>query len=321
MPASAQEQTIADRLAWFMESWRSIEVKERRETTIPARGTTTTYEHSYAETTEGQRRYDLSFEEPGDGRTVRSSRYSDGQRFADETAVDGRAQVVIKPSFADESQIGQSRRGETLTNLYVGGEPLHKLLADATSLGSDRHLGRECDQFLLAGVKWSRDTADVVYCLDRQTGWPLELRHYRNETDRQADRPRWTWTVESFERVEGERYWPMRSLSVMNRVTDDGESTPLATSEIRVEEVRFDRPLPASLFWPSAEPGTTVWDKVEKKQWVVPGEKEPPKPVTPQTVASPALPPTDWTATASKVGLLAGLAIIAASIVLWWRRR
>lgn len=312
---------IADRLAHAMESWRSIEVKERRDRVEHESGAKSAVTDHYTETALGQRRYDF-FVPGAEGKASHSyNDYADGRRFGREVIEDGRQKMVeFRRAFGLEDQGGRSTRGATLSYLYLDHKPLHEVIREGQSLGQSRRLGRECEVVLLTGKKFAFKPVDLIYELDRETGFPLAIRSYATETGRQADRPEWTWEATSLERVGQLLSWPMKSVQVSFKPSQEGKPQPLFTQTITVESLKFDQDYPESLFWPTLQPGATVWDKIEGKHWVVPGEAAPAKEAT-QVLSVPATPPKTWAATAPAAGLSLGVLLIGVGGLMWWRRQ
>lgn len=312
---------IADRLARTMDAWRSIELKERRDNESPEPAVAKTLFDQYVETALGQRRYEFAVPATKDQPGTSYLYYADGRRFANEVLDGGRQTMVeFKRAFGHEDQRGRINRGMTLTHLYFDQKPLHAALRDARSLGSSRRLGRECEVALLVDKAPASKLQEIVYELDRETGIPLAVRSYATEADRAADRPRTTWEATSFRGVGEGRFWPMTVAKNFYKPGADGKPELMIKSKITVESLKFDQDYPESLFWPTLQPGATVWDKIEGKHWVVPGEAAPAKAATP-AVSVPAAPPRSWTAAGSTVGLSLGIALVGVGGFLWWRRR
>ena len=200
-----------------------------------------------------------------------------------------------------------------------------KSLPRAEHLGRERRLDRDCEVLLIKDVKWTYRPVDIVYHLDRETGLPLEVRCFNAGADRARDAAQWFWEAKSFDRVEGGRYWPMRSVNTVFYRDKAGVSQQLAISQIQVKSIHFNKEYAPSTFLPTEEPGTQVLDEVRDKRYIVPGVRKAVEAKANATVpaSKPVLAtrPADWASTASSAGLILGLALIAVSAFTWWRRR
>ncbi len=317
---------MASKLSWFMESWSSVELRVRVDSTNHDEGKHGQGDYWYIETALGQRLYERAWPDAEPGQTDRQVEYTDGSRFAESSWADGRQESVIyKSSFWQEATTAYGWRPTPLEYLYLQHEPLAKTLPKAEYLGRESRLGRECEVLLVKGVKWTYYPVDIVYHLDRETAFPLEVRCFDAGADRSHDPAQWYWEARSFDRLDDGRYWPMRSANFSYRPTAGGGTTLLSSREYQVEAIHFNKAYPKSLFLPTEEPGTTVIDQVHHKQWVVPGAKKAAEAPTKTTVPEPeplrAIPPTGWTSTVSSTGLILGLAMIALGAVALYRRR
>ncbi|MEO6807667.1 MAG: hypothetical protein ABI353_00955 [Isosphaeraceae bacterium] len=321
--ADSIPSAMADKLAWFTESWSSVELRVHIDQThYDGQGRGEGDEH-YIETARGQRLYERSWPGVESGATDRTAEYADGTRFAEANWKGGRQlNAIYKTAFFNEDTAANGFRPAPLVFLYLHHQPLAKALPKAESLGQDRHLGRDCEILLLKGVTWSFRPVDMVYHLDRETALPLEVRCFDAGADRANDTPQWYWEARSFDRLGDGRYWPMRSADFIYGPTKGGGTKLYTSREIRVESILFNKTYSASSFRPPEEPGASVLDP-HNKQYVVPGGKPLTKAdLTVSGVApAPATPPTPWTTTASTAGLIFGLALLVVGLIVWWRQR
>lgn len=316
---------VAGKLSWLMESWSSIELRLRVDSTNHDEGRHGQGNYSYIETALGQRLFERSWPGAEPGETDRKVEYADGKRFAESSWADGRQEnVIYTSSFANEDTTAHGHRPTPVTFLYLQHEPLAKALPKAEYLGRERRLGRECEVLLVKDVKWSYYPVDIVYHLDRETALPLKVRCFDAVTDRAPNALQWSWEAKSFDRLESGQHWPLRSADVSYRLAEGGGIKILSSREIQVETIHFNKEYPESIFRPIEEPGTHVLDRVQKKQYVVPGASKAIEDTTETSAPPPApiqaTPPPDWTSTASTVGLILGLALIAVGALAWWRR-
>jgi hypothetical protein len=321
-------ETAAFRLSWEIESWYAIELHMYIEYTDYADKTnpyTNVIDNKYIETGLGQRLLERC-SHPHNGAEKLSISYSDGTRCADVAYRGGKGsaqtQVILKQSFFTEDRSAGDGRPVPLKNYYLERLPLHNmLLRKASHVGADRHLGRESDIFLFAGVLWAREPVDLVYCLDHETGAPLEIRCYDGPDARRRDLPSWVWDAESFEVVDG-HHFPMYSLTVAYRA---GTSEKQASWRWHVTQLRYNQEYPKSLFWPVIQPGAMVWDRLAQKNYQVPLPKD--AALTKERegvpVAEPiqARPPEGGMMVISTAGFGLGIAFVMIGLVTWWRRR
>jgi hypothetical protein len=321
-------ETAASRLSWEIDSWTAIELHLHVEYTDYENKTniyTNIIDNTYIETALGQRLLE-SCSRPHNGAEKLSISYSDGTRCADVTHRGGKGsvqtQVILKRAFFNEDRSAGNGRPVPLKNYYLERLPLHKtLLRKASHVGADRHLGRESDTFLFAGVSWSRAPVDLVYCLDHETGVPLEIRCYEGADARRRDLPSWVWDAESLEVVDG-HHFPMNSATVAYHA---GTSEKQASWRMQVTELRYNQEYPKSLFWPVIQPGAMVWDRLAGKNYQVPLPKDAALAKQEEGVAAAepirARPPDGVTTVISTAGFGLGLALLMIGLVTWWRRR
>ena len=317
---------MAAKLAWFLESWRSIELRIRNESTNHDAGRHGSSFEWYIETALRQRLYETRWQGVEPGQTDRKGAYSDGKRFAESSWADGQQEILIyTKSFANEDASAHSWRPTPLTFFYLQHEPLTKALPKAEYLGRDKRLGRDCEVLILKNVRWSYSPVDIVYHLDRETALPLEVRCFDAGADRATANPQWYWVAKSFDRVQDGRYFPLRSADAVYGPAEGGGERIIQSREIQVESIQFNKEYAESIFRPVEEPGTPVLDNVTNKEYVVPGTKKPAE--APAKTAAPAAEPiraerpAEWTSTLSTVGLVVGAALIASGVLAWWRRR
>ena len=323
-------EVAAKRLAFEMGSWRSIELKVchgiSHPTTPKKRPDFDHLVDHYIETAEGWR---LNDNMTVDGSIPKSHErsYYDGSRCAQEgfahDDLSRQSQVVIKRSFGMEDRSASTSRPVPLSCFYQGQVPLPEALLKSTYLGVERVLGRECDRFLFTDLKWYGEDRQEVYSLDKATAVPLRILTYRDPAAYKAGKALATWEAESLDQVQG--HWlPLRSKQ--SQAVGDVPDSLFRTYE--VQEVAFDRPFAKASFWPVIRPDIAVYDATTNKLIQSP---PPPKAVAKSPdasgsppvpmVATPAVPPADWTSALPTVGIGLGIAALAVGILLWWRRR
>lgn len=317
-------ETVAERLAWLLKSWTSIEWRVRLDYRNLDRTTSTTtklfdaYEQvdHYVETATGQRLYEeqLRPTDPASGSTTVN--YSDGKRSAnlyrrpDQQPDEG--QVRITRSFGIESK-GSSHRPSPFNTFYFGAQSLDKAIRKAVPLGEGAQAGRPCDLFLL---QKDNGGESVVYFLDRETSVPLKVVHYKTEADRQADRVEFEWSGTAIERREG---YPIVPTSELTHYRHDasGAKVALYRLQYRVEDFRINQTYEAATFWPEITPRMNVLDLVSRKA-TFPKRSESSKSIT-QEAGTHLIPEErSFPQTAIFVGL--GLVLIAVAGWLRWRR-
>jgi len=318
----------AEQLARDMKSWKSIELRSHEELVNDVAASDPNmfaslkeYNH-YIETASGGRFFEQRMLPPH-GKEIKSTYYYDGKRSADFTPRrdgDEFEHVLIKHDFGIEAQTGSHWCPEPLFYYYFGFRPLHEALATAESLGVDTHIGRDCEVFLIRGMK-SNPVGCLVYSLDRAKSIPLKARYYANEADRLADRPISAWNALALEEVEG-HLLPMRSEQFY--YATDGSNKPVVRRTIVVDEVHFNRDYPATTFWPKITDETQVNDALRK---TVTNPKSlrtaPTRPFAASSVGTPvrAVETEGWGSMIPGAALVLGAALLITGGVLWWRRR
>lgn len=337
VPAGQTEPAShAERLAWQLESWDSIELRVRQELSSPAdrmRGPQVSgvvadhfdfIDDHYIETAAGQRFQETLCEKSGNPAS-RSAEFFDGERGASLTYnrqdFESQQQVILHRHFGLEDRLAQVDKPRPLFFHWVGREPLHEALTNAQPQGESQVLGRACDVFLFSNVGLTGQQ-DHIYHLDKSTSVPLKVEFYRNPGDREANRPLILWTAKSLDTVQG---YPIVRESVQLNYTGEDDTLSM-TREYRVESVAFNKEFPKSTFWPEFQPGAVVFDTIANKSvYQVPGA-EGATPSTPHAHAEPvsnavrAEPPTPWSTYAASTSIALGLAILVTSLALWWRR-
>jgi hypothetical protein len=83
-----------------------------------------------------------------------------------------------------------------------------------------------------------------------------------------------------------------------------------------VDAISDDVPIPATEFWPRFEPGMSVIDTLEKKDYKVPDEQMESK-LAKETTSAPVreIPPMDWLDHASTTALIMGMLLIVVAAV------
>lgn len=260
----------AERLAWEMATWRSVEMRvrvtyQRNEVAPNGDLAFTEVDQHTIETQAGQRVFHERMLMHNGKRLIQTS-YRDGERFAasheDEVAGQAFSAVEILNAYPREGVNRLSNRPAPLQFFYSALEPLPRSLARAESLGEARVSGRECDSFLVkVGDARTKDGLLSTYCLDRATSLPMEVRVYADESSYAARQPLAVWTARALKDVEGHLF-PMDSiLSSYSR----GSDSPVVVRDLHVEELHFNREYPQTTFWPKIGPETQVVDMVSGK--------------------------------------------------------
>jgi hypothetical protein len=320
-------EVAAQRLSWEMESWKSIELRSHEdfvnsEDHDPSQFSGYHCKYHYIETAAGERMFEERLVPQGSKETFVSINYTDGKRSATllRPEIDGvgKDQIDIKQAFATETD-GRTYRPVPLRYYYVGLEPLPEVLSKAVHQGTRRHLDRDCDLFLFAGVRSGQGTTDYVYWLDHASSIPLKVEFYEGEKARSENRPLAVWSAESFDKVEG-RHLPLRSELVHLGAAGPRIGDVEGRYQVVVDSVNFDREFPKSTFWPVITSDATVYDFVHNK---VTSPKKP-SADTQGTTASPpirAVESSDGVLSSSTLVMFIGVTILACGLLLWWRRR
>lgn len=316
-------QQLAERLAWEMESFTSIELAIRDRLEGSGQGPTD-YDGMavrYIETSSGRRLLEWTGLS-GDRPTWRSTAFADGDRFAvvhDKRGDVGHQEMAfIQHQFWMEENMDRVNRPSNILLMWVGRDPLHEVLARAEHLGTAEVLGRPCESFLFRGVKWSTPQ-DHVYSLDSATGVPLRVESFLNEADRTSRQPVWVWSALSLDEYQG-RHLP--GSCEMRMFSPEGGHVQTTTSTI--ERVSFDQVYPAATFWPILQVGVRVFDATKQETYIVGGESRdaPARPAGTTTVDPPirAERPTSWVEKAPALSLAIGGILLLAATFTWLRR-
>lgn len=319
-------EQIADRLAWNLESRKSVEVKLRTEVTghdesVRDRSGALISDH-YIETAVG-RRYFESVATKGGAVTLHYENYGDGQRFAHVAyRPEGdkvQDQILVLNQYWMEDKSDRKQVPQPLLFEYVGREPLHKAILKAEYLGEGQVLGRPCRRFLFQQVRWAVPQ-DQVFWIDEATGVPLKVEAYRVGSAREEGEAQSVWTAEALEDVQG------HPVVTRSSQTAYAQGKPFMGWSYRVESIEFDKDYPASQFWPTFQPGVMVLDSVANKAYQVPGGEAASAIGTAAAsvgTATPgrpieAAPPADWSGT---LVFGAGVALLLVGAILWRRGR
>jgi hypothetical protein len=309
---------VAERLRAFRGSWTSIEVRDRQDFKDHGRNYAVQIFENYVETAVGQRMLEWAFVSHNTGRPGRTTWYCDRERCADEVdTLDEPYVVTEKPSFMTEGQAAK-RQSSLFSYLYLMHQPLDTFLAKAAHRGHSKRLGRDCERALITGVQWTYGPVEMVYDLDRETGFPLFIWCYASASDRAAERPTWTWEALSFDQVEEGRRFPLKSVE-RTFGHQSGTWAEATKRDIQVIDVKFNQDYPASMFWPDTRPKETIWDEIAKVRWrtPMPGVERSPTGHAPPALAESS---SDWTAWIPWAALAGGLSALGAGIVLRCRR-
>jgi len=323
---SEPTETLAKALQWDMGSWQSLEVRisEKYRNENPARVASEPRSFNgalrYIETATGQRLYEERITPDGEGKTLVSINYTDGEKTSflfrtDQGSTTGDEQVTMKRSFGHEDQEGISHRPDPLRVLYVGLEPLPKALSKGRHLGKGRQLDRDCERYLFDKIAGRPGTLSLVYWLDRSSGFPLRVDYFEDEKAFAKGLPASIWSARSLDVVDG-HHIALQSELVKFRTQSDKPDRPAYTYDIQITEAKFNETYPISLFRPAITDKTTVVDMVKNKiVW-------PKSASTSQTPSSPIRlsEPSGWfSLSLSAAGL--GICVVATAMVLRWRQR
>lgn len=314
---------MIERLRLELNSWTSIELRVRKDQEVRlGKGSRldkdlyVRIDFHYIEEASGRRLFDEQMT-TASGSVSRQSAYCDGGRCANVTYETSNSskekRVDIINYFHTEKTFGMKAMPQPLVYYYLAKEPIYEAIRRAEPLGEARVLGRNCSRYLFRGVRVTQGKQDLVYSLDNATSTPLRVESYRLDSQREPDDLFWSWEASSLDRVEGDHWFPLHSVT---QNFAKGRETFRAT--ITVEEIHYDRAFAATTFWPKSEPGVEVNDTINKTFTVVPGPS--PKPAAPvATTGQVAKPPRSWTPIASGVTMGLGLTILLAA--LWIKRR
>jgi hypothetical protein len=326
-------RAAAERLAWDMESRKSIEFTVRTHITKssgkPMPGAAEPfqiYEEHYIETAIGQRFSE--FRGLRDNVVVsRAAYYADGKRFA-QVNFNGRDPnlqnyVLVTRYFAQENTSDHRDVPRPFLFLYVGREPLHKALPRADYQGTTEVIGRKCEGFLFEQVRWTRPQ-DQVFWLDAETSVPLKVEAFKGNDERERGAPVWTWVVESLEQFQG-RHIPTKG----TQTGFDAKGEITSQSRRELISVHFDRDYPPETFWPKYDPSVAILDNATGKAQTAPGENKAAQQNAqnsvdanpPNTAKLPRADPSlDWTSYAPAASLCLGVVVLIAAFITWRRR-
>lgn len=238
-----------------------IRVTEERRVNVPglAVGNDRT-ECDYTETSIGQRSF-IYIMHDASGREIRSEAYCDGEKCV-QLEFDGREptrqkQVNITRGFLNETATGYRDAPEPLRWCWVGLKPISEVIDSAEYLGADSVAGRSVSLFYFSSVPGgSRGSSqDLAYWLDDQTGLPLKVSAFKSGSDHRQGKPAWTWEAVSTQTFDGRLV-----------CTESVHHSSTVESRIRVDQVKFDEPFPASTFETKIQDSVAVFDAVEHRR-------------------------------------------------------
>ena len=338
MPKSTQQ--VAEELSWAMDSWKSIEIRSSDQffnTTSgsdPRQAPSGRLVEHYIETSTGRRLYDRIMQLPS-GVQQHSTSYCDSNKCAEVEYPNEQGlkhtQVVIKRAFGTEDIFGCTFRPTPLCYYYVGKTPLPEAILKAPWAGEDHVLGRDCDNYLFTNVKWGSVPGDVIYSLDRATSVPLKVGFFRDQKARERNEPDSVWEAQSFDQVEG-RHLPLNSrLTTYDPVRDAVESTGVSqdrsvtmTRIYKVDSLSFDKHFPESTFWPKIDENASVFDNINNTHQFPKSSKAAYTELQRASAESPpvlALPESDYSTMLSGTGVVLGIALLSAALLLTLRQR
>lgn len=252
----------------------------------------------------------------------RSIYYGDGSKYAfvvyDPKDIELQQTVYLNRKSWMDAPAERDQRPQPFLFLSVGREPLPQALPKAQYLGRGEVIGRECDLFLFRNVRWALPQ-DQVFFLDNQTAIPLKVESYRDQAAREKGEAMAVWTATSLDDVRGHHVPLHSTLSAPGP-----EGRPLFTWEYAVESIEFGKDYPASMFWPTIQPGVTVSDAEADKTYAAPGVKEvATTSKEAKTAARPiqAVPTLEWSTFTTNWAFWLGCLCIATAVIAWWRRR
>ncbi len=295
-----------DRLTQILENLareqptRSIHLKttERQSrSATSARSVPLTISNDYMQTSKSQRFFDRVVVGFSNGMKDHRAAYCDGTRCAEvkfhPTIVDKPVAVEISKQFMDDMIYNTLSIPFPLNSYYVGPKELIEALPSAERLPDGEVIGRPCDVFLFKAVGPADRKEDLVYHLDKQTSVPLKVACFIQPEHLAIDRPYWTWEATTLDDVEG-HHVPLSSLRTKFVVKDASrEVRPQVnmTTAIGVDEVEFDREIPATAFWPAYQDDVPVIDLIHGKTIHAPKHKTAALPPDVIRVAEPGSTP------------------------------
>jgi hypothetical protein len=132
------------------------------------------------------------------------------------------------------------------------------------------------------------------------------------------------WEAKSFDRVAPGQNWPLRSVEELYVPVETSPARHVLTTNLTIDSIKFDQIYASTLFWPTEEPGATVWNQVENSHWIVPG-KDPgakeKKTTAAQVQPIDMDPPRDATSSIAFGAILMGVTCLLVGALIWWRRR
>jgi len=326
---STPQELAAAKLLVEMRGWRSIEFQAHteqinRETTASggSRSENVQFDYRYIETSKGQRYADSLGKGPGG--VVREEAFCDGKRCAnmhyEYNKPNKLAYITIERSFMREANFPSLGAPDPRCHFFAGRIPLYEAIARAVHLRSSRVLGRDCDVFLLSKVPMDKGaTAEEIYYLDRATGVPLRLEFYNNPDAIPAGRWNYMWEASTLDTVQG-YHFPLHS-SFQNRAYAGPEPTARysvdTTAKVEVKDLHYDRPYPATAFWPEPRTDVTVFDSFK-------GKITQATTIDPDSLRDISAEQPEGGALLSKAGtwsLVLGFVILVVALVVWVRRR
>jgi hypothetical protein len=284
-------------------------------------------EHRYLETKDGRRTYDQVLTIPGKA-VSHTAYFCDGSQCAsveyDKNAPQRQMRISIVNEFGHEGRFGYSEAPEPLKYYRVGLTPLHEALPGAEFVRIEQVIGRDCDVYHFREVAGQAGkTQSLIYALDRETGIPLRVSAYPHPEQIEQATPNWVWEAKTVDR-DGGGPIARTSTYASYKLTrgDDGRwsSSPNLFQDIRVEEVEFNGAVAKSSFWPTLQPGVSVFDSIKKASYEVPGgtkTQEPVAPVGPPIRATP----DDWGYWPTGLGVGLSLTILAVALAVHLKSR
>ena len=279
-----------------------------------------TIDTRYIETLAGQRFQDLVGRDRAGRISSHTSAYTDGSRFVTVEFLKEQPEVpttfFVGTSFGNEASRGASVRPEPLRYYHVGKIPLHEALPSATYLGAERLQGRPTHRFLFRDVIWGQMRQIEELHLAEDGLIPARLVCFKDEEDRLAAKPLWSWTVTE-ERVINGHPFPIRGRLVSCNANQPGVEE--GSTEMTVTRVEFGKTYPPTTFWREADARARIYDAVKGKITPPKVTPTPPKAVI---VANPIRAEQDPGSSSFATGSLAlGVVLLLTGLGLWLRRQ
>lgn len=329
--------SIAERLAWEMTSWKSIEFVVRGDYEfheINEEDRPSLYKHTkihYIETAGGKRFIDVEGH-VANGQITHSQGYDDGSECwaveFDPKNSTKQSMISIGRNFLNEhdQSMTMTTKPDGYREFFLVNEPIHTALAKATYIGETKVAGRDCVAFRFPPVRLAAHLQVLTYHFDKRSAIPIKVDAERTLPDGKTV-PTFQWEATLVEDRQGYTF-PVKSRKTgFSYGKSDKTVKKHFTINSTYEKIIYDQAFPPSAFKPKAQPGVQVYDSIRRKLSITPdpnAPKEPPKDKGPDTrasatgIAGPARGASwsDWMARVlPAVGVTALLAGIALKLI------